>query len=43
MNPNLTMEFIEKYPNMPWDWEEISENPFKKDYEKELQILKKNN
>ena len=24
-NPNLTMEFIEKYPT--WDWEIISENP----------------
>ena len=21
------MEFIEKYPDKPWDWEWISENP----------------
>jgi hypothetical protein len=27
MNPNITMEFIEKHPEKPWDWESISDNP----------------
>ena len=27
MNPNITMEFIEKYPEKPWDWDWISGNP----------------
>ena len=26
-NPNITMEFIEKYPEKPWNWGYISENP----------------
>ena len=26
-NPNITMEFIEKYPEKPWDWDFISRNP----------------
>ena len=26
-NPNITMEFIEKYPDKPWDWYVISHNP----------------
>ena len=26
-NPNITMEFIEKYPDKPWDWYGISWNP----------------
>ena len=42
-HPNITMEMIEKYPNKPWKWFYISSKTFKKDYEKELQILKKNN
>ena len=33
-NPNLTMEFIEKYPNKPWSWTAISRNALTK--EKEL-------
>ena len=27
LNPNITMEFIEKYPDKPWDWGYISQNP----------------
>ena len=27
MNPNITIEFIEKYPDKPWDWYWISSNP----------------
>ena len=27
MNTNITMEFIEKYPNKSWNWEHISANP----------------
>ena len=23
-NPNITMEFIEKYPDKPWNWSRIS-------------------
>ncbi len=30
LNPNLTMEFIEKHPNKPWDWFGISRNRFRK-------------
>ena len=26
-NPNITMEFIEKYFDKPWDWDWISRNP----------------
>ena len=26
-NPNITMSFIEKYPDKEWDWYWISENP----------------
>ena len=25
-NPNITMSFIEKYPDKPWDWNTISRN-----------------
>ena len=32
------MEFIEKYPDKPWDWDNISKNPFS--YEKKLFIEK---
>ena len=38
-NPNITMGVIEKYPDKPWDWEDISCNPF--NYEKELFIEKR--
>ena len=31
---------IEKYPDKDWDWKEISQNPFKKEYEKELKKLR---
>ena len=27
MNPNITMEFIEKHPENPWNWYFISRNP----------------
>ena len=27
INPNITMEMIEKYPDKPWNWEYISYNP----------------
>ena len=27
MNPNITMEIIEKYPEKPWNWDWISCNP----------------
>ena len=27
INPNITMDFIEKYSNKPWDWKFISCNP----------------
>jgi hypothetical protein len=27
MNPNITMEFIEKHPEKPWEWFYISSNP----------------
>ena len=27
MNPNITMDNIEKYPDKEWDWEWISWNP----------------
>ena len=43
---NIVMEKLikltEKYPDKDWDWKIISRHTFKKDYEKELQILKKN-
>ena len=36
VNPNITVEFIETYPNKPWDWKRILDNaniPFNKLYE----------
>jgi len=24
VNPNLTMEYVEKHPDKPWNWEKIS-------------------
>ena len=38
-NPNITMDIIEKYPDKPWNWSNISQNPF--NYEKELFIEKR--
>ena len=32
--PNLTIEFVCKYPNNPWNWDRLSRNLFAK--EKEL-------
>ena len=26
-NPNITIEFVEKYPDKPWDWTDLSYNP----------------
>jgi len=26
-HPNITCEFIKKYPNLPWDWCSFSKNP----------------
>ena len=33
------MEWIDKYPDKPWDWFRILNNNFKKEYEKELNKL----
>ena len=30
-SPNITMDFIEKYPDKDWDWCEISRNKFLKE------------
>jgi hypothetical protein len=27
MNPNITMEIVERHPEKPWDWKGISGNP----------------
>ena len=34
------LKLTEKYSDKDWDWDKISQNPFKKDYEKELKKLR---
>ena len=28
MNPNITTDIVMSNPDKPWDWEELSDNPF---------------
>jgi hypothetical protein len=39
--PNITMDLIEANPDKNWGWKKISNNKFTKEYENELQKLKR--
>ena len=41
-NPSLTVEMIYKYPDKDWNFEEITQNLFEKEYEIELKKVKFN-